>query len=397
MTHTPPGGGPLVEPGEELTREELQRYARHLTLDDIGMSGQRRLKNARVLVVGAGGLGSPVLQYLAAAGVGTLGVVDDDDVDVSNLQRQVIHGVEDLGVPKVDSAADAVARINPLVTVHRHRVRLDAAGAVELIRAGAGGSAGYDLVIDGADNFATRYVVSDACTLAGVPCVWGSILRFDGRVSVFWSGPEHDGITYRDLHPDIPPPGSVPSCAAGGVVGALPGTVGSLMATEAIKVITGTGEPLYGRLLIHDGLAMTFRELRLTADPEAPAVRGVAAPDSRPEPGGGYPTVTPRELPALLDTGAVLVDVREDWERRLVSIPGAVAVPLDEIETRGASALPAEVGGRDVVFHCKSGARSERALDALGGPGGADGRRAVHLAGGILAWLAEFAPEEPGY
>lgn len=384
MTLPPRLSGPLVEPGAELTRDELQRYARHLTLEHIGVTGQRRLKNARVLVVGAGGLGSPVLQYLAAAGVGTLGVVDDDTVDVTNLQRQVIHGVDDVGTAKVDSAADTVRRINPLVRVTRHQLRLDASNTGDLV-------GDYDLVIDGADNFETRYLVSDACTTQAVPCVWGSILRFDGRVSVFYSGPQHDGITYRDLHPDTPPPGMVPSCAAGGVVGALPGTVGSVMSTETIKLITGIGEPLYGRLLIHDGLAMTFRELRIVADPDATVEPAPVAPS--------YPTVQPGELPALLDGGAVLVDVRDSWERDLVSIPGAVAVELADLERHGAAALPDSVIDRDVVFHCKSGARSERALDAVAARSTdkVTGGTTAHLDGGILAWIREFTPEEPGY
>ncbi|MEY8566652.1 molybdopterin-synthase adenylyltransferase MoeB [Corynebacteriaceae bacterium 7-707] len=386
---------PLVDPGEELTTDELSRYARHLTLEQLGPAGQRRLKNARVLVVGAGGLGSPVLQYLAAAGVGTLGVVDDDTVEVANLQRQVIHGVGSVGDLKVDSAAAAVARINPLVTVERHAVRLDAGNIVDLV-------AGYDLVLDGADNFATRYLVSDACTLTSTPCVWGSILRFEGRVSVFCSGPSHDGVTYRDLHPDLPPAGSVPSCAAGGVVGALPGTVGSLMGTEAVKLITGCGEPLYGRLLIHDGLAMTFRELRITPDPDAPPVTSVElvtqachAPSQSPSP--SHPTVAPGDLEARTRAGAVLVDVRDAWEREILSIPGALPVPLPELEERGADALPAAARGRDVIFHCKSGARSARAVDAVASHFAVREENVAHLDGGVLAWARQMRPGSAVY
>lgn len=383
---------PLVQPAAELTRDELVRYARHLTLEHIGHEGQRRLKNASVLITGAGGLGSPALHYLAAAGVGTIGIVDDDVVDVSNLQRQVVHGVGDIGRPKVESAADAVARINPLVTVDQHQTRLTADNAVEIIGT-------YDLVLDGADNFATRYVVSDACTLTDTPCVWGSILRFDGRVSVFANGPTHDGISYRDLHPDAPAPGEVPSCAAGGVVGALPGTIGSLMVTEAIKLITGIGRPLFGRLLIHDGLTMTFRELKILPDPDAPLVTEVddGVSDACAVAVPSYPTVSPAQLQSRLDAGAVLVDVREHWERVIVSIPGAVHVPLGELQERGAGALPDAARGRDVVFHCKSGNRSEQALDAVASHFAAREENASHLDGGVLAWVQELHPELQSY
>jgi molybdopterin/thiamine biosynthesis adenylyltransferase/rhodanese-related sulfurtransferase len=380
----------LVEPAAELTRDELVRYARHLTLTQVGHEGQRRLKNARVLVTGAGGLGSPALLYLAAAGVGTIGVVDDDVVDVSNLQRQVVHGMDDLGRPKVESAADAVARINPLVTVETHHTRLTADNAVDII-------SGYDLVMDGADNFATRYVVSDACTLTDTPCVWGSILRFDGRVSVFWNGPDHDGVSYRDLHPDAPAPGEVPSCAAGGVIGSLPGTVGSLMVTEAVKLITGCGEPLYGRLLIHDGLAMTFRELKILPDPDAPLVTRVDDGVSDACSVRTYPTVTPAELQDRMDAGAVLVDVREPWEREIVSVPGALGVPLSELQAHGADALPDAARGRDVIFHCKAGSRSEQALDTVAPYFAAREENASHLDGGVLAWVHDLHPELPTY
>ena len=381
---------PLVDPVDELTRDDLVRYARHLTLDQIGPEGQRRLRGARVLITGAGGLGSPALLYLAAAGVGTIGIIDDDVVDVSNLQRQVVHGMDDVGRAKVESAADAVARINPTVTVEQLRTRLTGDNAVDII-------GGYDLVMDGADNFATRYVVSDACTLTDTPCVWGSILRFDGRVSVFWNGPEHDGISYRDLHPDAPAPGEVPSCAAGGVIGALPGTIGSLMVTEAVKLITGTGSPLFGRLLIHDGMAMTFRELTIIPDPDAPLVTAVddGVSDACAVP--SYPTVSPAELQSRLDAGAVLVDVREPWEREIVSIPGALPVPLAELQAHGVDALPDEARGRDVVFHCKAGSRSEQALDAVSPWFAAREENAAHLDGGVLAWVQDLHPELPTY
>ncbi|MGP9725240.1 molybdopterin-synthase adenylyltransferase MoeB [Corynebacterium sp. AOP40-9SA-29] len=384
---------PLVEPGPALTAQESARYARHLSLSEIGVTGQRRLKAARVLVIGAGGLGSPVLQYLAAAGVGTLGIIDDDVVEVSNLQRQVVHSVDTVGEPKVDSAADAVARINPLVSVERHGMRLGASDAVDLV-------GGYDLVVDGADNFATRYLVSDACTLTSTPCVWGSVLRFEGRVSVFWSGPSHDGITYRDLHPDPPPPGSVPSCAAGGVIGALPGTLGSLMAAEAVKLLTGCGDPLYGRVLLHDALAMSFRELRIVPDPEAPLVTSVQDMTQACSLGSGpaeAATVTVDELDARLRSGAVLVDVREDWERDIVAIPGARAVPLVALQEAGVSALPDGVGGRDVIFHCRSGVRSALAVEAVASSFAGREESVAHLDGGVLEWVRVLHPEMPTY
>ncbi|MGO1398582.1 MAG: molybdopterin-synthase adenylyltransferase MoeB [Brevibacterium yomogidense] len=406
---------PLVEPGPELTVEEIERYSRHLTLEQVGETGQRRLKNARVLVIGAGGLGAPVLHYLAAAGVGTIGIVDDDRVSVSNLQRQVLHGVEDVGDLKTESAARALARLNPLVTVQQHPVRLNAQNARDIV-------AGYDLVLDGADNFGTRYLVSDACALEEVPCVWGSILRFEGRVSVFWSG---RGPTYRDLHPEPPPAGEVPSCAEGGVLGMLPGTIGSVMAAEAVKLLTGIGEPLVGRLLLHDALAMTWRELRVVADPATPSVTRVSdgtldadgpgacerAPGAPGEPGAEAETtsaarddaVTAGELAAMLDRRAAgraefaLIDVREDWERRLVSIPGAVPVALDALLDHGIEALPAEARGVPVVLHCKSGGRSARALARLQ-PNFAYREETVrHLDGGVLAWVRDVAPHLPEY
>lgn len=366
---------PLVEPAAGLTREELARYARSLTLPQLGEEGQRRLKAARVLVVGAGGLGSPALQYLAAAGIGTLGIVDDDVVDLSNLHRQVVHGTPDIGRLKVESAAAAIARINPFVTVRTHPVRLDATNALDLVR-------GYDLVLDGADNFATRYVVSDACALAGVPCVWGSILRFEGRVSVFWAG---HGPTYRDLHPDPPDPGEVPSCADGGVLGMLPATIGSVMVTEATKLITGLGEPLIGRVLLHDALAMTWREIALAVDPDAPPVTRVSAPDTAGP--SRHEVVSADELAVLLERDAVcLIDVREAWEREVATIPGALAVPLADILAKGAAALPPAAHGREVVLHCQSGVRSARALAALRGHYADREEGLRHLDGGIDAW-----------
>ena len=411
---------PLVEPAADLTREELERYSRHLTLTQFGPEGQRRLKNARVLVVGAGGLGAPALQYLAAAGVGTLGVVDDDVVSVSNLQRQVIHTVGDVGRPKVDSAADAVARLNPLVTVRTHDTRLSTGNALEILGQ-------YDLVLDGADNFATRYLVADAAELTGIPVVWGSILRFDGQVSVFWAG---HGPVYRDLYPEAPPAGSVPSCAEGGVLGVLPATIGSVMATEALKLLTGLGAPLVGRVLVHDALAQTWRTLTVLPDPERKPVtdlsqvfvacglpspgdgaadRGDVSP-AAPEAGVGTPpagpsaveTVDATELARLLEarergeTAFTLVDVREDWERQLVSIPGSVPVPLDRLLTDGVRALPAGTEG-DVVLHCKAGVRSAQALAALRADYALREDNLKHLDGGILAWIEDVDPSQPRY
>jgi adenylyltransferase/sulfurtransferase len=408
---------PLVGPGPELTVEEIERYSRHLTLAQVGEIGQRRLTNARVLVIGAGGLGAPVLHYLAAAGVGTIGIVDDDRVSVSNLQRQVLHGVEDVGDLKTESAARALARLNPLVTVRQYPVRLNAQNARDIV-------AGYDLVLDGADNFGTRYLVSDACALAGIPCVWGSILRFEGRVSVFWSG---RGPTYRDLHPEPPPAGEVPSCAEGGVLGMLPGTIGSIMAAEAVKLVTGIGESLLGRLLLHDALAMTWRELRVVADPAAPPVTEVsdgvtradglgvcvrgpgtagesgAGPDAATPEGGGPTSSGPVVTAEMLDRRAAgsaefaLVDVREEWERRLVSIPGAIPVALDALLDQGIEALPVEARGVPVVLHCKAGGRSARALARLQ-PDFANREETVrHLDGGVLAWVRDVAPHLPEY
>ncbi len=383
---------PLVEPAAALDVEEIARYSRHVILPDIGLIGQRRLKNARVAVVGAGGLGSPTLLYLAAAGVGTLGVIDDDVVEASNLQRQVIHGQSDLGRPKVDSAAEAIAEVNPHVKVNRHAVRLDAATALDLLR-------DYDLVLDGTDNFTTRYLVGDACELLGLPEVWGSIYRFDGQVSVFWPG---HGPVYRDLFPEPPPPGSVPSCAEGGVLGVICAAIGSVMATEAIKLICGIGDPLVGRLTVFDALGMTWRTVRVRPDPDRPPVTelvedAAACAITEPVLPAGE-TVGARELERMLaerDGGLrafALVDVREAHERDIVAIPGSVLVPVAEIaDGDGAARLPID---RPVVLYCKSGARSARALAVLRASGRTD---VSHLEGGVLAWVREVAPGLPVY
>lgn len=383
---------PLVEPGAELTTEEVRRYSRHLLLPDIGVQGQRRLKNARVLVVGAGGLGSPALTYLAAAGVGTIGVVDDDVVEESNLQRQVVHSTSDVGRPKVDSAVDALASLNPLVRVVPHRERLTADNALDLL-------AGYDLVLDGADNFSTRYLVSDACAMAGLPEVWGSVLRFDGQVSVFWSG---QGPTYRDLFPQPPPPGAVPSCAEGGVLGAMCAAVGAVMATETVKLITGAGRSLLGRLLVLDALDMTWRTVRIRTPATPTVVTGLvdeAGACAVPEPAVPVEQVVgARELAGLLQARArgeadfELVDVRGADEAAVVAIPGARLVPLPLVLAgEDQHRLPRD---RRVVLHCKSGARSAQALQALQEQGFGD---VAHLEGGVLAWVRDVDPSLPAY
>ncbi|MFI7588441.1 ThiF family adenylyltransferase [Spongisporangium articulatum] len=384
---------PLVEPGPPLTPAQLQRYARHLVLPDLGGDGQRRLLAARVLVVGAGGLGSPVLQYLAAAGVGTLGVVDADTVDVTNLQRQVVHGVDDVGRLKVDSAASALARVNPEVRVVRHAERLSSANALEVLR-------GYDLVVDGADNFPTRYLVSDACEVLNLPCVWGSIFRYDGQVSVFWAHP-HDGtpgVTYRDLHPSPPAPGAVPSCEQAGVFGAVCGTIGSAMAFEVLKLLAGVGDSLLGRLTVFDGQRFSWRTIDVRADPSRVPVTSLEAPAAAVEaPAAGE--LTPSELATMLrerDSGErdfVLVDVREEWEAQICAVPGSSLVPMAHWADP-AQTVRAVSAGRPVVLYCKSGARSGRLLDALRA---ADVDGVTHLRGGVLAWIDEIDPAQPRY
>lgn len=385
---------PLVEPSPEpLTRAEVERYQRHLSLPGFGPVAQSRMKAARALVIGAGGLGTPVLQYLGAAGIGTVGVVDDDLVDASNLQRQLLHGTQDIGRPKVESARDSVARLNPFVRVVCHNERLTERNAADLV-------SGYDLVLDGADNFATRYLVADAAEVTGKPVVWGSILRFDGQVAVFWSG---HGPAYRDLYPEPPDPGSVPSCAEGGVLGVLPGLVGTLMATEAIKLITGIGEVLLGRMLLVDALGGRVRELRIAPDPDRvpvtsvePVVASCAVPTGEPASAAADTLDVPalRDLLARREAGLadlVVVDVREDWERELHAVPGSIHLPLGRITTDGYDALPPQARGRDLVLYCKAGVRSATALEALRPAYATREERLRHLAGGIDAWLAADA------
>lgn len=383
---------PLVEPAGDLTPEEVARYSRHLIIPSVGMDGQKRLRSARVLVVGAGGLGSPALLYLAAAGVGTLGIVDFDDVELSNLQRQVIHGRSDVGRPKADSARDSILELNDGVEVTLHRVRLDSSNALELFEH-------YDLVLDGTDNFATRYLVNDAAALVGIPYVWGSIYRFEGQVSVFWDGaPGGVGINYRDLYPEAPPPGVVPSCAEGGVLGVLCASIGSIMVTEAIKLITGIGETLLGRLMIYDAVAMSYRTVRLTPDPHRTPITELIDYEAfcgvAPAVESAGREVTPAQLRAMMESGreVALIDVREPVEWDIVRIDGARLIPRDRIISGAAMAeLPQHV---PIVLYCKTGIRSAEVLDAVVGAGFAD---ASHLQGGIVEWAKQIDPGLPIY
>ncbi len=392
---------PLVEPAAELSVDEVRRYSRHLIIPDVAMAGQKRLKAARVLCVGAGGLGSPALMYLAAAGVGTLGIIDYDTVDESNLQRQIIHGQSDVGRPKAESARDSVREINPLIDVVVHNEALDSDNVMEIF-------AQYDLIVDGTDNFATRYMVNDACVLLGKPYVWGSIYRFDGQASVFWA--EH-GPCYRCLYPEPPPPGMVPSCAEGGVLGVLCASIGSIQVTEAIKLLTGIGDPLLGRLMIYDALDMNYRTVKVRKDPncavcgENPTVTELidyeafcgAVSDEASEAVKGS-TITVTELADMLeerkagDRDFLLVDVREPAEWDIVSIPGAELIPKGQFLSGAAlSDMPQD---KSIVVHCKAGVRSAEVLAVLKDAGFAD---AVHVGGGIVAWVNQIEPEKPSY
>jgi molybdopterin/thiamine biosynthesis adenylyltransferase/rhodanese-related sulfurtransferase len=386
---------PLVEPAESLTPQEIRRYSRHLIIPDVAMDGQKRLKNAKVLCVGAGGLGSPALMYLAAAGVGTLGIIDFDVVDESNLQRQVIHGQSDIGRLKAESARDSVREINPLVDVVLHTERLDSSNAMEIV-------APYDLIVDGTDNFATRYLVNDACVLSGKPYVWGSIYRFDGQASVFWA--EH-GPCYRCLYPEPPPPGMVPSCAEGGVLGVLCASIGSIQVTEAIKVLTGVGDPLVGRLMIYDALEMTYRAVKVRKDPECPLCgknptiselidyeQFCGTVSDEAQLAAASSTITAAELKAMKDRGDdfLLVDVREPAEWEIVRIPGAVLIPKGDLPSR-LSELPQD---KPVVMYCKTGIRSAETLALLKNAGFKD---AVHVQGGVTAWAMQVDNTQPVY
>lgn len=392
---------PLVSDNVDLSVDEVRRYSRHLIIPDVGMAGQKRLKNAKVLCVGAGGLGSPALMYLAAAGVGTLGIVEFDTVDASNLQRQIIHGQSDVGRSKAESARDSVKEINPYVQVNLHEIRLDSSNVMDLFSQ-------YDLIVDGTDNFATRYLVNDACVLLNKPYVWGSIYRFDGQASVFWS---QYGPCYRCLYPEPPPPGMVPSCAEGGVLGVLCASIGSIQVTEAIKVLTGTGDPLVGSLIVYDALEMTYRKIKVRKDPNCaicgqhPTVTELidydafcgavsqAAADAIVD-----STISVKQLDEMLkqrergERDFVLIDVREPGEYEIVNIPGAVLIPKNEFLMGDAlTKLPHD---KQVVLHCKAGGRSAEVLAAVKGAGFKD---AIHVGGGVLAWVNQIEPSKPTY
>ena len=374
----------------ELTGDELRRYGRHLVLPQVGTDGQRRLKNARVLLVGAGGLGSPAALYLSAAGVGTLGLVDFDVVDITNLQRQVIHGTSDLGRPKLDSASDRIRDINPHVHVEQFDTALNSTNALGIAKE-------FDVIVDGTDNFPTRYLVNDTCVLLGIPNAFGSVLRFEGQASVFATP---DGPCYRCLFREPPPPGLVPTCAEGGVLGVLPGLVGTIQATETIKLIVGAGDSLAGRLLLIDALTMQFRTINVQRDPECPACGtreikelidyeafcGVnAAGESSST--GRIRDISPRELAERIRSGEdmQLVDVREGWEWQIAQIPGARLIPIDELGQHAASLDP----NREVVVFCKSGARSLRAAEQLVNAGFGS---VTNVSGGIQRWSEEVDP-----
>jgi adenylyltransferase/sulfurtransferase len=372
----------MIEIEMQLTPSERQRYSRHLLLPEVGEEGQRRLKASRVLCVGAGGLGSPAALYLAAAGVGTIGLVDFDVVDLSNLQRQIIHGTGDVGRSKLASAQARIDALNPEVHVETFDAHFSAANAKTLVEA-------FDVVLDGTDNFPARYLVNDACVMYGRPNAWGSIFRFEGQASVF-AAP--GGPCYRCLHPEPPPAGLVPSCAEAGVLGVLPGIVGTIQATEALKLILGIGDPLIGRFLVYDALKMRFRELKLPKDPDCPVcgvrpaittLRESAA--SCDSPGGGGQEYSVRDLKARIDAGRapVILDVREPSEAAICSLPGARLIPLGELPRR----LEELDRRAEIVVHCKSGGRSARAVALLREKGFT---RAVSLTGGILGWIEEI-------
>ena len=384
----------IAEKVTALNNEEILRYSRHLIMPEVGMEGQLKLKHAKVLCIGAGGLGSPLALYLGAAGVGTLGIVDFDVVDFTNLQRQIIHGTSDVGRKKLDSASDTLHEINPNVEVRKFDTRLSSANALELFRE-------FDIIADGTDNFPTRYLVNDACVLTGKPNVYGSIFRFEGQASVFAT---KEGPCYRCLYPEPPPPGLVPSCAEGGVLGILPGLVGLIQATETIKLILGSGEPLIGRLLLVDALAMRFRELKLRKNPDCPAcgthptvtelidynqfcgIRGEeeAAPTTKRD-------MTVEELKQRLDKGDDLfvLDVREPHEYQICNLGGHL-IPLNDLPKR-VSELDSS---REIVVHCKMGGRSAKAADFLRQAGFS---RVHNLAGGIAAWAERIDPKVPKY
>ena len=389
---------PLVTPGPALTVDEVRRYSRHLIIPDVAMAGQQRMMNAKVLCVGAGGLGSPALMYLAAAGIGTLGIVEFDTVDESNLQRQIIHGQSDIGKSKAQSAKEKIAEINPFVNVILHETRLDNSNVMEIFSQ-------YDIIVDGTDNFATRYLVNDACVLLKKPYVWGSIYRFDGQASVFWA---EYGPCYRCLYPEPPPPGMVPSCAEGGVLGVLCATIGSIQTTEAIKVLTGVGEPLVGSLMVYDALDMNFRKIKVRKDPNCPlcsenprqiallpdyeAFCGVLS-EAAAEASTGS-TITVQELKSKIDAleDYYLIDVREPSEFDIVRIPTSHLIPKQGfIDGSVLATLPQD---KPIILHCKSGVRSAECLAILKSAGFAD---ASHVSGGVVAWAKQIDTSLPVY
>ena len=398
-----------VEPGvrvpeltPELTNEEVQRYSRHLIMPEVGVDGQKRLKAGRVLCVGAGGLGSPAALYLAAAGVGTIGIVDFDAVDSSNLQRQIIHGTPDVGRSKLESARSRLSALNPNVRIVGHETALTSKNALDILR-------DYDVVVDGTDNFPTRYLVNDACVILQKPNAYGSIFRFEGQASVFAT---KGGPCYRCLYPEPPPPGLVPSCAEGGVLGVLPGVIGTIQATEAIKLILGVGEPLVGRFLIYDALRMRFRELKLRRDPECPVcgdnptVRELIDYDQfcgiRPAAQAAASAALPPEQEIAVEDlkktqdrrePLFLLDVREPQEFQICRIPGSTLIPLGDLPNRLAE-LPSGAGAPPIVVHCKMGARSAKAVKLLRERGFTQAR---NLSGGILAWIDRIDPALPKY
>lgn len=381
----------------QLTKDDYERYSRHLILPEVGVEGQKRLKAASVLCIGTGGLGSPLLLYLAAAGIGRIGIVDFDVVDTSNLQRQVIHGTSWVGKPKIESAKNRILEINPYCQVDLYETRLSSENALDIIRP-------YDVVVDGTDNFPTRYLVNDACVLLDKPNVYGSIFRFEGQATVFnYEG----GPNYRDLYPEPPPPGMVPSCAEGGVLGILPGIIGVIQATETVKIIMRQGNTLSGRLLLYNALEMKFRELKLRPNPVRPVIEKLidyeqfcGIPQAQAEEAKQQmelPEMTVQELKQLLDSGAdnfVLLDVRNPNEYEIAKIPGSVLVPLPDIENGdGVNKVQELVNGHRLIVHCKSGMRSAKALGILK-QAGIDG---TNVKGGILAWSKEVDPSVPTY
>lgn len=381
----------------QLSKQEYERYSRHLILPEVGLEGQKRLKAASVLCIGTGGLGSPLLLYLAAAGIGRIGLVDFDVVDHSNLQRQVIHGTSWVGKPKIQSAKDRILEINPFCQVDLYETRLSAENALELFEP-------YDIVVDGTDNFPTRYLVNDACVLLGKPNVYGSIYRFEGQATVF---NYQDGPNYRDLYPEPPPPGLVPSCAEGGVLGILPGVIGVIQATETVKIILGQGETLSGRLLLYNALNMTFRELKLRPNPVRPVIDKLIdyevfcgipqAKAAEAEQQAQLPEITVQQLQLLIDEGHtdfLLLDVRNPNEYEIAKIAHSVLVPLSEIESgSGVEKVRSLLNGQKLIVHCKSGMRSAKALGILKEAG----LEGTNVKGGILAWSREIDPSIPEY